>query len=136
MEQSDFVKVSDHIENVIFSLASTELNAAKLFTLTIQTIEYLEDEYQQLNGEQKKMLLIEGFKDLCDVTKHESLTPEIKNNLKDFVHNDLETVIESVIQLSNGQFQINQRQQAFLIKMVVKVCKCFVKNHNQKMNRP
>jgi len=36
--------VSDHIEDLILNLASDKLNPAKLFSLTIELIEYLEDE--------------------------------------------------------------------------------------------
>ena len=132
----EFTKVSDHIEDCIQTLATDTLNASKLFTLTIQTIEYLENEYQNLNGQQKKELLIEAFHDLCDSTKHESLTLEVRMTIKNFVNEDLETVIESVIQLSRGEFKINEKQQAMLIRCIIKLCKCVMKKHNEKVDRP
>jgi len=128
----EFQKVSDHIEQCIVSLSVDKLNPAKLFSLTIQTIEYLDKEYQNLNGQQKKELLIEAFNDLCDNTKHESLTIEIKKTIQEFVKEDLETVVESIIQLSRGEFQINEKQEALLIRCIIKLCKCVVKNHNKK----
>ena len=50
----NFEKVSDHIEECIVNLSVDELNPAKLFTLTIQTIEYLDNEYQNLTVLKKK----------------------------------------------------------------------------------
>lgn len=128
---SDFVKVSDHIEECIVNLSVDVLNPAKLFTLTIQTIEYLDNEYQDLSGFQKKDLLIEAFGDLCDNAKHKSLTTEIKKNIREFINNDLDTVIESVIQLSKGNFQINQKQQKMIIRCLLQLCQCITKNKNE-----
>ena len=125
----DFIKVSDHIEECIQTLATDTLNASKLFTLTIQTIEYLENEYQNLNGQQKKELLFEAFHDLCDTAKHESLTLEIKMTIKNFINEDLETVINSVIQLSKGEFKINEQQQKLFIKLALKACQCCMKRN-------
>ena len=51
-------KVSDHIEDLILNLATEKLNPSKLFSLTIQSIEYLETEYPTLTGPEKKLLLI------------------------------------------------------------------------------
>ena len=53
---SDFEKVSNHIEKCIINLSTDKLNPAKLFNLAIQTIEYLEDEYQNLTGIQKRII--------------------------------------------------------------------------------
>lgn len=133
---SDFVKVSNHIEECIINLSTDKLNPAKLFNLAIQTVEYLEDEYQNLSGIQKKELLIEAFKDLCDNHKHESLTPEIKKSIKSFIDEDLDTVIESVIQLSRGEFSINQKQQSMIIKCLIQICQCCMKKQNDNNKRP
>tara|TARA_B100000674_G_C37655408_1_gene829918 strand:- start:333 stop:740 length:408 start_codon:yes stop_codon:yes gene_type:complete len=132
----ELMKVSNHIEECIQSLSTENLNPAKLFNLTIQTIEYLDKEYKTFTGEQKKELLIEAFNDLCDEAKHESLTLEIRMTIKNFINEDLETVIESVIQLSNGNFRINEKQQALLIRCIIKLCQCMVKKHNEKVERP
>ena len=126
----NFKKVSIHIEECISSLSADSLNPSKLFSLTIQTIEYIEKEYQELSGKEKKDLIIEAFNDLCDNTEHTSLTPELKMILKNFINEDLETVIESVIQLSKGNFKINEKQQAMLIRCMIKLCKCVVQKHN------
>ena len=128
----DFVKVSDHIEECIQSLSTDSLNPSKLFTLTIQTIEYLDKEYKTFNGQQKKDLLIEAFNDLCDNAKHESLSLEMKMTIKNFVNEDLETVIESVIQLSKGDFKINEKQQAMLIRCLIQLCQCVAKKHKER----
>lgn len=133
---SDFEKVSNHIEKCIINLSTDKLNPAKLFNLAIQTIEYLEDEYQNLTGIQKKELLIEAFKDLCDNHKHESLTPEIKKNIQSFIDEDLDTVIESVIQLSRGEFSINQKQQNLIIKCLIQLCQYCMKKNNTNKERP
>jgi hypothetical protein len=132
---SNFEKVSDHIEECIVNLSVAELNPAKLFTLTIQTIEYLDNEYQNLTGIEKRELLIEAFNDLCHTTKHKSLNEEIKNNIRYFISNDLDTVIESVIKLSKGDFQINQKQQKMIIRCLLKLCQCIIKKTN-KQERP
>tara|TARA_B100000902_G_C27171130_1_gene843868 strand:- start:335 stop:748 length:414 start_codon:yes stop_codon:yes gene_type:complete len=134
----ELIKVSNHIEECIQALSSDNINPAKLFNLTIQTIEYIEKEYQTFTGEQKKDLLIEAFNDLCDETKHESLTLELRMIIKNFINEDLETVIESVIQLSKGNFKINEKQQALLIRSAIQLCKCFLKKHtdNEKTERP
>ena len=131
----EFTKVSNHIEECIQTLATDTLNASKLFTLTIQTIEYLENEYQNLDGQQIKELLFEAFNDLCDTAKHESLTLEIKMTIKNFINEDLETVIDSVIQLSKGEFKINEQQQKLFIKLALKACQCFMKR-NTDSKRP
>ena len=127
-------KVSNHIEECIINLTVDTLNPAKLFTLTIQTIEYLDNEYDELSGSQKKDLLIEAFNDLCDEVKHKSLTLEIRMIIKNFVNQDLETVIDSVIQLSKGNFQINQKQQKLIIKCLLQLCQCISKK--EEVRRP
>ena len=74
MSSNDFIKVSDHIEKCILNFHSTILNPAKLFTLTLETIEFIENEYQTLNGDQKKLLLIEAMNDICNHSTNEILT--------------------------------------------------------------
>jgi hypothetical protein len=127
-------KVSDHIEDLILNLASEKLNPSKLFSLTIQSIEYLETEYPSLTGSEKKLLLIEAFKDILSLTNHLSLSPDIKIELSDFVENDLDAVIESIIQVSKGDFKINEiteQQINFFIKCLMKLLKCCLKKkHN------
>ena len=54
---NDLIKVSDHIEECIQHLSSENLNPAKLFNLTIQTIEFLDKEYSTFTGEQKKKII-------------------------------------------------------------------------------
>ena len=84
---------------------------------------------------QKKHLLIEAFKDVCINQKHIKISEEMKSSMLVFIDKDLDTVIDSIIQVSNGEFQINEKQQALLIRCVIQLCKCFVKNHNQKPKR-
>jgi len=133
---NDLIKVSNHIEECIQNLSSKNLNPAKLFNLTIQTIEYLDKEYSTFTGEQKKQLLIEAFNDLCDELKHESLTLELRMTLKNFINEDLETVIDSVIQLSKGNFEINQKQQKLLLRCLIQLCQCVIKKKNEEVKRP
>ena len=133
---NDLIKVSDHIEECIQNLTSDNLNPAKLFNLTIQTIEYLDKEYSTFTGEQKKQLLIEAFNDLCDEAKHESLTLELRMTIKNFINEDLETVIDSVIQLSKGNFEINKKQQKMLLRCIIRLCQCVIKKHNEDVKRP
>lgn len=128
-------KVSNHIEECIINLTDDTLNPAKLFTLTIQTIEYLDNEFKNLTGIEKKELLIEAFRDLCDNANHSSLTKQTKKDIQSFIYNDLETVIESVIQLSKGNFKINQQQQKFIIRCLLQLCQCFM-NKNNNESRP
>jgi transcription termination factor NusB len=135
IDSTDFIKVSDHIEECILSLHADTLNPAKLFSLTIQSIEYIEKEYQTFDGTQKKNLLIESFKDLCLTQKHITLSKDIKEALLTFIEKDLDTVIDSIIQVSNGEFQINEKQQALLLRCAIQLCKCFFK-HNQRSERP
>ena len=97
---------------------------------------YLENEYQNLNGQQKKELLIETFHDLCDSTKHESLTLDTKMTIKNFINEDLETVIDSVIQLSKGEFKINEQQQKLFIRLALKACQCLMKRNDINKGRP
>ena len=119
-----FKKVSDHIEKIIVTLNSPVLNPATLFTITLESIEFIEHDYQTLNGREKKLLLIEAVNDLCDHSTNEKLTLEMKMTLKNFVNEDLSTIIDSIIQISNGEFHINEKQQMLLIKLVSKVCHC------------
>ena len=51
---NDFKKISDHIENLIKELNKKTLNFNQLFQLTLESIEFIENEYQNLNGIQKK----------------------------------------------------------------------------------
>ena len=135
MSSNDFIKVSDHIEKCILNFHSTILNPAKLFTLTLETIEFIENEYQNLNGDQKKLLLIEAMNDICNHSTNEILTLEMKMTLKNFMNDDLSTIIDSIIQISNGEYHINEKQQAMLIQCIVKLCQCFMKKHNKKQTR-
>ena len=135
IDENDFILVSDHLENCIVELNAQELNPAKLFSLTISMIEYMDMIYSHFTGEQKKHLLIEAFKDICINQRHIKIKEELKQDLLLFIENDLETVIDSIIQVSNGEFQINEKQQALLIRCIIKLCKCFVKNHNKKMKK-
>ena len=66
------------------------------------------------------------------------MTLELRMNIKNFINKDLETVIESVIQLSKGNFKINEKQQAMLIRCMIKLCKCVVQKHNdnERAERP
>lgn len=125
------IKISNHIENLILNLATDKLNPGKLFTLTIQSIEYLETDYPELSGKQKKTLLIEAFKDILSLTTHLSLNPDLKKDVSDFVENDIDIVIDSVIQVSKNEFQINAKQ----INCLIKYCKklfiyCFKEKNN------
>ena len=114
-------KISDHIEDLILNLATDKLNPGKLFTLTVQSIEYLETDYPELSGSEKKRLLIEAFKDILSLTKHLSLNPSFKTDINDFVTNDIDIVIDSVIQVSKNEFRINEKQ----INCLIKYCKKF-----------
>lgn len=73
---------------------------------------------------------------MCDNTKHESLTPEIKKNICEFINNDLDTVIESVIQLSKGDLKINQKQQKMIIRCLLQLCQYIMKKQNEINKRP
>jgi hypothetical protein len=122
-----FKKVSNHIEKIIVSLNEPVLNPSKLFTITLESIEFIEHDYQTLNGSEKKLLLIEAMNDLCDHTTNEKLTLEMKMTLKNFVNEDLSTIIDSIIQISNGEFHINEQQQSLIIKCLSKICHCLFK---------
>jgi len=126
----NITKVSDHIEDLILNLASDKLNPSKLFSLTIQSIEYLETEYPTLTGQEKKVLLIEAFKDVLSFTSHLSLSPDIKTEISDFVENDLDTFIESIIQVSRGEFKINEKQIGVAIKCLMKLFQCCMREGN------
>ena len=45
---SDFIQVSNHIEKIIVTLNSPVFNPATLFTITLESIEFIEHEYQTL----------------------------------------------------------------------------------------
>lgn len=124
-------KISDHIEDLILNLATDKLNPGKLFTLTVQSIEYLETDYPELSGPEKKRLLIEAFKDILSLTKHLSLNPSFKPDISDFVENDIDIVIDSVIQVSKNEFRINEKQINCLIKYCKKLLlRCLKKKNN------
>ena len=116
----DLKKISDHIENIIKELNKTTLNFNQLFQLTLESIEFIENEYQNLNGIQKKELLIETLKDICEYSN--LLNFNNKVFLEKFINNDLSTIIDSIIQISNGEFHINEQQQMCLIKYISKLC--------------
>lgn len=125
------LKISNHVEDLILNLATETLNPGKLFTLTIQSIEYIENDYPELRGSEKKLLLIEAFKDVLSLTTHLSLNPDIKKDISDFVENDLDVVIDSVIKVSKNEFRINEKQINFIMKYCMKLMKCcFNKNNN------
>lgn len=128
--EENIQKISDHIEDLILNLATDKLNPGKLFTLTIQSIEYLESDYPELTGSEKKRLLIEAFKDILSLTKHLSLNPDLKKDVSDFVDNDIDIVIDSVIQVSKNEFKINDKQINFIIKYCVKLFRCCLKEKN------
>ena len=129
--EENIQKISDHIEDLILNLATDKLNPGKLFTLTIQSIEYLETDYPELTGSEKKRLLIESFKDILSLTTHLSLNPNLKKDIGDFVENDLDIVIDSVIQVSKNEFQINEKQINCLLKYCKKLfISCLKKKNN------
>jgi len=129
--EENIQKISDHIEDLILNLATDKLNPGKLFTLTIQSIEYLETDYPDLTGSEKKRLLIESFKDILSLTTHLSLNPNLKKDIGDFVENDLDIVIDSVIQVSKNDFKINEKQINCLLKYCKKLfISCLKKKNN------
>lgn len=128
--EENIQKISDHIEDLILNLATDKLNPGKLFTLTIQSIEYLETDYPELTGSEKKRLLIESFKDILSLTTHLSLNPDLKKDIGDFVDNDIDIVIDSVIQVSKNEFQINDKQINCLIKYCKKLFMTCLKKKN------
>ena len=128
--EENIQKISDHIEDLILNLATDKLNPGKLFTLTIQSIEYLETDYPELTGSEKKRLLIESFKDILSLTTHLSLNPNLKKDIGDFVENDLDIVIDSVIQVSKNEFQINEKQINCLLKYCKKLFSSCLKKKN------
>ena len=116
-------KLSNHIEKIIIQLTQInkeEINFNQLFSLTLESIEFIDNEYQNLNGSQKKDLLIEAMNDFCD---HSNLLNEgQKTFFKDFINKDLFTIIDSIIQVSNGEFHINEQQQMLLLKCLSTLC--------------
>jgi len=122
-----FEKVSEHIEKIIINLNEPVLNPAKLFIITLETIEFIEHDYQTLNGREKKLLLIEAMNDLCDHTQNEMITLEMKMSLKNFVNEDLSTIIDSIIQISNGEYHINEKQQVLVVRYLIKLCEFLFK---------
>jgi len=121
----DSKKISDHIENIIKELNKNTLNFNQLFQLTLESIEFIENEYQNLNGIQKKELLIETLKDICEYSNLLELGNQVF--LRKFIDGDLSTIIDSIIQISNGEFHINEQQQMLLIKYLTKLCKFLFK---------
>ena len=45
-----------------------------------------------------------------DHSTNEKLTLDMKMSLKNFINDDLSTIIDSIIQISNGEFHINEQQ--------------------------
>ena len=129
MEDSNNLdKLSDHIEKVIIELTQLnkeEINFNQLFSLTLESIEFIDNEYKNLNGSQKKDLLIEGMNDFCD---HSDILNKYQETFfKNFINKDLFTIIDGIIQVSNGEFQINEQQQMILLKCLSKLCKFLFK---------
>src|SRR6056300_1561218 len=97
----DFNKLSNHIEKIIINLTqinNKEINFNQLFSLTLESIEFIDNEYQNLNGSQKKDLLIEAMNDFCN---HSNLLNHNKKMFfKNFINQDLSTIIDSIIQIS------------------------------------
>ena len=119
----DFNKLSDHIEKIIIHLTqinNKEINFNQLFSLTLESIEFIDNEYQTLNGSQKKDLLIEAMNDFCNHSK--LLNHNQKMFFKNFINQDLSTIIDSIIQISNGEFHINEQQQMLLLRYLSKLC--------------
>lgn len=124
----DFNKLSNHIEKVIIQLAQLdkeEINFNQLFSLTLECIEFIDNEYQNLNGSQKKDLLIEAMNDFCDHSN--LLNKDQQTFFKNFINRDLFTIIDSIIQVSNGEFHINEQQQMLLLRCLSKLCKFLFK---------
>lgn len=124
----DFNKLSNHIEKVIIQLTKLDkekINFNQLFSLTLECIEFIDNEYKNLNGSQKKDLLIEAMNDFCD---HSNLLNDgQKIFFKDFINKDLFTIIDSIIQVSNGEFHINEQQQILLLRCLSKLCQFLFK---------
>ena len=119
----DFNKLSNHIEKVIIQLTQLDkekINFNQLFSLTLECIEFIDNEYKNLNGSQKKDLLIEAMNDFCDHSN--LLNKDQKTFFKDFINKDLFTIIDSIIQVSNGEFHINEQQQMLLLKCLSTLC--------------
>lgn len=117
--------VSNHIEECIKTIFKNDsISSSNFFMLTIKSIEYLENEYTELSGPEKQKLLIEAFNDLCDLSKHESLNPEIREKIKEFINNDLEIVINSVIDISKGNYSINENHIGFCIQLFKMISRC------------
>lgn len=123
----DFNKLSDHIEKIIVQLTqiNKEINFNQLFSLTLESIEFIDNEYQNLNGSQKKDLLIEAMNDFCNHSN--LLNHNQKMFFKNFINQDLSTIIDSIIQISNGEFHINEQQQMLLVRYLSKLCQFLFK---------
>lgn len=119
----DFNKLSDHIEKIIVQLTqinNKEINFNQLFSLTLESIEFIDNEYQNFNGSQKKDLLIEAMNDFSNHSN--LLNHNQKMFIKNFINQDLSTIIDSIIQISNGEFHINEQQQMLLLRCLSKLC--------------
>jgi len=124
----DFNKLSNHIEKVIIQLTQLdkeEINFNQLFSLTLECIEFIDNEYKNLNGSQKKDLLIEAMNDFCDHSN--ILNEDQKTFFKKFINKDLFNIIDSIIQVSNGEFHINEQQQMLLLRCLSKLCQFLFK---------
>jgi hypothetical protein len=42
----------------------------------------------------------------------------------------LETVVESIIGISKGDFRINEKQKNMILKCLSKLCSCLIKKYN------
>lgn len=124
----DFNKLSDHIEKVIIEISqinNQEINYNQLFSLTLGLVELTDNEYQTLNGSQKKELLIEAMNDYCNHSN--LLNYNQKMFFKNFINQDISTIIDSIIQISNGEFHINEQHQMLLLRYLSKLCQFLFK---------
>ena len=127
---NNLIELSDHIETIITSLNNDKINTSQLFSLMIQSVEYIDSHYKNLNGLEKKQLLIEALNDITDHSKHIKLNIDQKKIIKEFIENDFDDILENIIQLSKGNFEINKKQKMVLIRCVLKICECVMKQNN------
>ena len=49
---------------------------------------------------------------------------------------NLETVVESIIGISKGEFSINEKQKNMILNCLLKLCSCLINKYNKKIERP